>query len=155
MHAVAVLVLWLCAVQLAAVQSHRVTMYSRMQQLRQQLHMDVHRNHRRLQQLLQEQQELQQQGQAVNMDAQICPVKRQMEVVLGGVDDTVGVVPCRVSINSKTAWQICTQCWTCSHCSAAASSGMQGFAGCHNHSAAAPIPVLQVCAIVSLGQRWQ
>jgi hypothetical protein len=83
--------LWLCAVQLAALQSHRVTMYARMQQLRQQLHMDVHRNHRRLQQLLQEQQALQQQGHAVNMDAQICPVKRQMEVVLGGVDDTVGV----------------------------------------------------------------
>jgi hypothetical protein len=54
--------------------------------------MDVHRNHHRLQQLLQEQQALQQQGQAVNMDAQICPVKRQMEVVLGGVDDTVGGV---------------------------------------------------------------
>lgn len=75
--------------QNAALQAHRVTMYSQMQHLRQQLHLDVHRQHRRLQQLLQEQQILRQQGQDAGLDAQICPVKRQMAVVLGGVDDTV------------------------------------------------------------------
>jgi hypothetical protein len=77
------------ALQNAALQAHRVTMYSQMQHLRQQLHLDVHRQHRRLQQLLQEQQLLQQKGQDAALDTQICPVKQQMAVVLGGVDDTV------------------------------------------------------------------
>lgn len=78
--------------QLRALQSHRVTMYTHMQQLRQQLHIDIHRQHRRLQQLLREQaamQQQRQQGPSAVLDAEICPVKRQMEAILGGVDDTV------------------------------------------------------------------
>lgn len=73
----------------AALQCHRVSMYAQMQHIRQQFHLDIHQQHRRLQQLLQEQQLLRQQGQGGALDAQICPVKRQMAVVLGGVDDTV------------------------------------------------------------------
>lgn len=69
-------------------------MYAQMQHLRQQLHLDVHQQHRRLQQLLQEQQLLRQQGQDGALNAQICPVKRQMAVVLGGVDDTVSACWC-------------------------------------------------------------
>lgn len=70
-------------------------MYSHMQQLRQQLHVDVHRQHRRLQQLLQEQQLLMQQGQGKKaLASQICPVRRQMAVIMGGVDDVVSVLSC-------------------------------------------------------------
>lgn len=74
-------------------------MYTRMQQLRQQLHIDVHAQHRKLQQLLRQQQALQSQQQegqtaprsAAGLEQQICPVKRQMAVVLGGVDDSVSM----------------------------------------------------------------
>lgn len=71
-------------------------MYTHMQQLRQQLHIDIHRQHRRLQQLLKEQADMQQQhqqGQSAELDAEICPVRRQMEAILGGVDDTVSAGP--------------------------------------------------------------
>jgi len=67
-------------------------MYTHMQQLRQQLHIDVLRQHRRLQQLLQEQQQLKDRGERAEMEAQICPVKRQMSVIMGGVDDVVSNV---------------------------------------------------------------
>lgn len=75
-------------------------MYTHMQQLRQQLHIDVLRQHRRLQQLLQEQQQLRDCGERADMEAQICPVKRQMSVIMGGVDDVVSDV-----IWGSTAYQ--------------------------------------------------
>lgn len=98
--------------QNAALQAHRVTMYSQMQHLRQQLHLDVHRQHWRLQQLLQEQQVLQQQGQDATLNTQICPVKRQMAALLGGVDDTVSTTQLQRPLRLVA---LCTCCLLCSY----------------------------------------
>jgi hypothetical protein len=97
------------AIQNAALQAHRVTMYSQMQHLRQQLHLDVHRQHRRLQQLLQEQQLLQQKGHDAALAAQICPAKQQMSMLLEGVDDTVRLSMMLLRNTIHLVWH--STCW--------------------------------------------
>lgn len=82
-------------------------MYAQMQHLRQQLHLDIHQQHRRLQQLLQEQQLLRQQGQDGALNAQICPVKRQMAAVLGGVDDMVSACWCCIQTAATPLTGLC------------------------------------------------